>query len=317
MIIAACECYGRPREVDETSIEDTILIKVSQLLTEKRKSDGHKRTLEMTEKTLNKLETSLSLADDLLAAKATYASHAADFMTEMAAVKSVVVDNPIPGIPKLPPASISPVAQGMLLQNGEWYIPDRVMGEFTNEPASDVNNRASVRNKIELISAQNTQVIDFKCHLKIVNTKGHATKLYSRETALALLNITTNFTRDWTREKAIAAVNESFDWVEAHADTNPARLLYKQNEATLKSKVIRQSELLTLLTKHSEEKSELFAKRSKIGAAQLEYQKIADSNLFTRVELLPDIFLISLLFIIKFRRHLGGTFRSNSSKRWY
>lgn len=276
---------GDQGEVDETSIEDTILIKVSQLLTEKRKSDGHKRTLEMTEKTLQRLEKSLSLADELIKAKETYASHAADFMTEMAAVKAVVVDNPIPGIPQLPPASISPVAQGMLLQNGVWYIPDRLMGEFTNEPAGDVNNRASVRNKIELISAQNTQVIDFKCHLKIRDARGNPSKLYSRESAIALLNLTTNFTREWTREKAIAAVNESFDWVEVHADTNPARLLYKQNENELKTKEARHTELIDKGKSYSEQKIELLAKRTKLGAAQLEYQKIVDSNLFTRVEL--------------------------------
>lgn len=277
---------GDQGEADETSIEDTILIKVSQLLTEKRKSDGYKRTLEMTESTLKRLDTSLEIADELLAAKATYASHAADFMTEMAAVKAVVADNPIPGIPKLPPASISPIARGMLLQNDEWYIPDLVMGEFTNDQASEVNRRYFERTKAELVSAQNTQVIDFIVHsLFSTNKRGPASKLYNREAAIALLNVTTNFTREWTREKAIAAVNESFDWVEAHADTNPARLLYKQNKEALKLKELRQSELLGLMTAHSEERTELLTKRSKIGAAQLEYDKITQSNLFTRVEL--------------------------------
>jgi hypothetical protein len=276
---------GEHGEADETSIEDTILIKVSQLLTEKRKSDTHKKTLEMTENTLKKLETSLSYANELINAKQTYAAHASNFMTEIAAVKTVVVDNPIPGIPKLPPAAISPLARSMVLQNGQWYIPDRVMAEFTNETSSDVNRRASERNNIELLSAQNSQVIDFTCHLAISKKGGHASKLYSRGAATALLNKTTNFTREWTLDNAISAVNESFDWVEANADTNPARLLLNAKEVELGLKVERQSELMGLLTKHSEDKADLLTKRNKIGAAQLEYHKVVDSNLFTKVEL--------------------------------
>ncbi len=85
------------------------------------------------------------------------------------------------------------------------------MAEFTNEPSSEVNRRALDRNKIILETANNAQVIDFNCHLGVsVHKKGgHATKLYSQDSAIALLKVTTNFTREWTQEKALDAVSKS------------------------------------------------------------------------------------------------------------
>ncbi len=85
------------------------------------------------------------------------------------------------------------------------------MAEFTGETPSEVNRRAHDRAGQNLIPANRSQVIEIACHLSNLTTRktGKDNQLYSRETALALLNITTNFTPDWTRETAIAAVTET------------------------------------------------------------------------------------------------------------
>lgn len=280
---------GNMGEAGETFIEDTILIKVSQLLVAKRRAEQRRQELEKTENTLTKLEGTLKYSNDLVEAKIEYGAHTSEFLTEMAAIKAVVIDNPIPGIPKLPPKSINPISQTLVLQNGKWYIPDRVMAEFTNEPASEVNRRASDRNKITLDTANNTQVIDFNCHLKSLNAKGHASKLYSRNSAIELLKVTTNFARDWTREKALVAINESFDWIESNSDTNPARKLLNQNNAEIFSKTETRKELESKVKDYYNESSDLRGEQQKIGLAQAEYQKMVRSGLFTMVELASPV----------------------------
>lgn len=54
----------------------------------------------------------------------------------------------------------------MVTQGGAWFLPDRVIAEFTNEPASEANRRAHDRNGLELVQASRSQVIDFACHQK-------------------------------------------------------------------------------------------------------------------------------------------------------
>jgi|ACXJ01.1.fsa_nt_gi hypothetical protein len=83
------------------------------------------------------------------------------------------------------------------------------MAEFTGESPSNINLRAD-RNGITGSQVNRSQVIEFVCNSFLVNGKrGPSGNLYSRESALALLNITTNFTPDWTREMAIASVTET------------------------------------------------------------------------------------------------------------
>lgn len=59
--------------------------------------------------------------------------------------------------------------------------------------------------------AGRSQVIDFACDIKNRDTRGKPNQLYSRENALALLGLTTNFTGTWTEQAAIDALNQAFD----------------------------------------------------------------------------------------------------------
>lgn len=42
------------------------------------------------------------------------------------ALKSAVLDTPLPCIPVTPPESVPALARGMVMQGGQWFIPDRV-----------------------------------------------------------------------------------------------------------------------------------------------------------------------------------------------
>jgi hypothetical protein len=174
--------------------------------------------------TLTELAQLVAMRGELKEAERGYDGHRQTLSVELAALKYVLIDEPIPGVPHVPSEAL-PLARSMVLQDGQWFLPDRVMAEFTGEAASDINRRAEERNALVLEKMDRSQVIDFACHLDRQKQKGgHASQLYSRETALALLELTSNFTRDWTKQKGIDALNQAFDWVEAHADTNPVTI---------------------------------------------------------------------------------------------
>lgn len=119
-----------------------------------------------------------------------------------------------------------PLARAMVLHDRKWFLPDRATAEFTGEPASEVNRRAQDRNGLALEKGDRLQVIDFACHLDRQRQKGgHGSQLYSRETALALLGLTTNFTGAWTKETAIDALNQASDWVATVKITRKINLL--------------------------------------------------------------------------------------------
>jgi len=279
------EVMGQLGEEGENGIEDTIHEKVSRLIVAKRNTAKKAEELQRTEGTMKELEIVLEKGQALIGTEKDYEVHKAEFATEVAAVKNVLIDDPIPGIPRIPPEHL-PIARSMVVQgrDGTWYLPDRVMAEFTGEAASDVNRRASERNGIALTSTNRSQLIEFTCHLKTRDARGKPNQLYTRESALALLNVTTNF-KDWTREKAIAAVTEAFDWVDANADTNPARKLEHQLSHEIDTKTGRRKELSEKFDGYITERDDLRKEQQTISEQQAEYRRMVDSGLFTEVEL--------------------------------
>lgn len=282
------EVMGQLGNDGEKGIEDTIHEKVSGLIVAKRNTAKKAGELRRTENTLKELEIALQKGSTFIQAKEAYDEHLAEFATEVAAVKNVLIDDPIPGIPLTPPEHLPALTRSMVMQgrDGSWYLPDSVMAKFTGEEPRAVNQKARDRHGINITPANNTQVIDFTCDLKVsVRTKGHANQLYSKENTIALLNITNNFTQDWNREKAIAAVMEAFDWVEAHADTNPARLLDQQLVEELGRKDARSTELKQKITGYFKERDDLRTEQQTIGLQQAEYRRMSESELFTTIEL--------------------------------
>ena len=52
------------------------------------------------------------------------------------------MEDPLPGVPRIPGETDPKLAGSMVMQDGSWYLPDRVMGEFTGESPGNVNLRA-------------------------------------------------------------------------------------------------------------------------------------------------------------------------------
>lgn len=279
------DVMGDLGEEGEHGIEDTIHEKVSKIIAAKYQTEKKAEELRKAENALHELASLLESADNLKAFKEEYERHRKDFSLELAVLKNVVVDDPIPGVPKVPSSSAPDIAQFMVMQDGNWYIPDRVMAEFTGENSSEVNRRAQDRNGLPLAHASKSQLIDFSCHSFSGGRRGPAGSLYSRESALGLLKITNNYTKNWTREQAIEAVALAFDWVEKNADTNPARILHKALVAELEAKEKANEELGFQYKAYSDEKEGLLTEQQTVGTQQAEFRRMAASKLFTEEEL--------------------------------
>lgn len=279
------DVMGDLGEEGENGIEDTIHEKVSKVIAAKHETARKAEELRRAGNTLKELAALLDSSAKLKETKQAYDQHRKEFSIELAVLRNVVIDEPIPGVPKTPPESIPDIAKSMVMQDGKWFLPDRVIAEFTGESTSAVNQRAHDRNGLELLHASKSQLIEFTCDIKTRDARGKPNKLYSRESSLALLKIATNFTRDWTREKAVDVVTQAFDWVETNADTNPARALTKQLKADMDGKSRERTRLSDKYQEHQTEKEDLITEQTQVGAQQAEYRRMADSGLFTPVEL--------------------------------
>lgn len=278
------EGMGELGEEDEHGIEDTIHTKVSQLIVQKHKSEQQDETLRRASITLDALEKLVAARAGLVDAKLGYDEHRDKLSVEFASLKYVLIDQPIPGVPRIPDESL-PLARAMVLQEGKWFLPDRVMAEFTGEPASEVNRRAEERNGLVLEKLDRTQAVDFICHIKIRDGRGKPNQLYSRESALSLMGLTSNFTRDWTKQSAIDALTRTFDSVETHADTNPAREMRKVLEKSRVNSEAKRVELNKAYQYHNEEWGRLIQEQSQIDAQQSAHREMANSGLFNEAEL--------------------------------
>lgn len=279
------EGMGDLGEEDEHGIEDTIHAKASHLIRQKHKAEQKAEELRRSENTLHELEGLIESRGHLAEAHRAYDRHREELSADYAAIKYVLIDRPLPGMPRIPDETM-PLARAMVLHDGKWFLPDRAMAEFTGEPASEVNRRAQDRNGLALEKADRSQVIDFACHLDRPKQRGgHASQLYSRETALALVGLTTNFTGKWTKETASDALNRAFDWVENHADTNPAREIRKALDKALTESNAQREKLVADHRKHDEEWQEWFQKQARIGDEQRAYRAMQASGFFSADEL--------------------------------
>lgn len=278
------EGMGELGEEDEHGIEDTIHTKVSQLIVQKHKSEQQDEALRRAGITLDALKKLVESRAGLADAKLGYDGHRDKLSVEFASLKYVLIDQPIPGVPRIPDESLL-FARALVMQEGKWFMPDRVIAEFSGEQAKAVNQRAQERNNLAIVKLDRTQVVDFACDLKNRDARGNPNQLYSRETALALMGLTTNFTRDWTKQKAIDALNHAFDWVEAHADTNPGREIRNGLENALADNEARRTNLKASFEDHSTQWAQLVQEQSQIGDEQSAHREMLSSGLFTKTEL--------------------------------
>lgn len=269
---------------DERGIEDTIHQKVQGIIRAKARTAKTASELQQTRDVLAELHRINGKADSVAEATRDAQAKLADYSLQHAALKTLVVDDPLPGIPLTPPDNAPLLARAMVMQNDEWFLPDRAFELFTGEPPSRVNERAT-RHRITSASASISQLIDFACDIKTRDARGKPNQLYNKDASTALLAATTAFVAPYTSESAARTLSEAFDWVNAHADTNPARLERATKRRQRDELVAERGKLTTKRNDLISERSKLQAEQQTVGEQQAEYRRMSDSGLFSSEEL--------------------------------
>lgn len=274
---------------DERGIEDVIHQKVQGIIKAKVRTAKTTDDLEKTKRVLEELERVKTKADAVVEAQETTERKVAEFSLQHAALKAVVVDDPIPGLLRQPPEEAPILIRSMVMQGGNWFLPDRAFELFTGEKPSNVNDRDGM-DKTLTISADNSQLIDFNVYsfskeAATTSQRGPATTLYDLNAAMFWLAATTNFKNLFTRASATQLVKDAFDWVEAYGDTNPARIEHRQ----LTEKIDTLNGQRTVLSERRnalhQESVNLKNEQQQIGLQQAEYRRMSDSGLFSEEEL--------------------------------
>lgn len=273
-------------EEDEWSIEDTIHTRARQVVHARVHSDNVKKQLDQTEFVLNEFRRLDSLSTDMLEAKLELQGHESNLATELAFLKDIVADRPIPGLPSPLPEDLPPVARYLVTCDGVPFLPDRGFEVFTGEEPKRINERA-LRHGLKPAEVEKAQLIEITCDLKIMgrDDRGKPNRYYGKEAVMDLLRHTETFLPEFNRDTAIADIETSFAWATEHADTNPARLMKKQMETTRQMKKRKWDELSELAQELSREKINLIQEQQTIGEQQAEYRRMQESGLFTQEEI--------------------------------
>ncbi|MHB8254222.1 MAG: hypothetical protein ACYDEV_11105 [Acidiferrobacter sp.] len=275
---------GIEEYADERGIEDTIQQKVQGIIQAKAQTAKSAIDLEKTQRILDEFSRiqTKSVAVDEAAAKE--GKVAAEFSMHYSVLQRLVMEDPLPGVLRMPQDDDPALARAMVMQGGRWFMPDRAFDLLTGESASAVNLRAE-KHGVQTTAAEKSQVMDFASDSNNRQDRGQPSRLYSVESAVALLSATTHFKAPHTRETAMEAASEAFDWVGKNGDTNPARI-EKHRLTGLKSACV--ARLGRAKERHAAlvlEQDALKDEQQRMGVQQDAYRKMAESGLFTPHEL--------------------------------
>lgn len=203
----------------ERRFEDTILIsarKIGMALSESRRRQNE---LAETKRALDAIERVKVAASDVTAARQTYEVRCKTLAGEAAFLRTVVLEQPVPGVPKssLPgDERTKAIAAQLKIQEDIWRLPDVAIGAMTGEEPARVNERASRidRRGVQIARAQAIEIPSG------IHSSGGQTVLYSSDLAVGLITTASSFAPGWSKDSALRTLQTAFEWAEAEADTN-------------------------------------------------------------------------------------------------
>lgn len=284
------DVMGGHGEDDEKGIEDTIHEKAMRVVHAQMQCDRQKEHLDEAKLMLDAIDRIREAADEVAASKNDILECRKNLGVELAVLKNITVDSPIPGLPPRLPEGLPAVAEYLVLCGGVSYLSDRGLAAFTGEEPKNINRRA-MRQNIQPADIEYSQLIEIACHLDFSvlerkHTGGHTSKFYNKESVLAILpQMTDNYLPGITRESAIADIETAFTWVKDHADTNPARILRKGLE---KERNDKRAELEQVTTEYAgllQEKARLLSDKEHASGQLAEFLRMERSGLFSSEEL--------------------------------
>lgn len=231
------DCMGNYGDEDEYGFEDTLLKSATAILEAQHSVKQAEKEIEQLSQTHALLSSAKDHADRHHAAQESLANEARATLAEYHFLRNCTQGDPLPLLPKVMRHNSSQtqfIANTMVLQGGEWLLPDYVLSEITDTEPRVINQSAD-RKTLSWISLKRSQVIEIPCDLIIhgIGKRGQAGRAYHRDEALAICQVHGRFAEGWSRDAALRALNYAWDWRAGEGEHNVFRGLRRNSEAEI------------------------------------------------------------------------------------
>lgn len=278
-------------EDDEQSVEDTLHLSLSQIVTTDETIEKQEKRLQVRQAQLDELAPLLQIGERATQAGMGVAVALRAFRRDAALVKYFGDPSSTTALPGLPrpvdtlvldreqDPRVAQALKGMLISPDEpIMLVDKTLSELTGVDVGKLNEKAQ-RKGLKGFTPK-SQVIDFACDFKKLlasETKGHFRKAYTRDDAISLIPLLKDISGS-TIDGVESAVASAFDTAEAQIDTNPGAIEERRLNREL-TKAYKETQAIQLEIVSLEEQAKnlegLLTSRADNRAAWDEFQAIA------------------------------------------
>ncbi len=231
------DCMGNYGDEDEHGFEDTLLKSARAILDAKHSVEKTAKEIKELKRTHGILSSAKESADQHRYAQESLAKEARETLAEYHFLRECTTGDPLPLLPvpmEQKSTQTQLVANGMVLQDEEWLLPDYVLSEITNSIPGDINRKAK-RKKLAGKKLKRSQVIEIPCHsfFSSIGERGPESSAYCLDEALIICQESERFAENWSRDAALRAINYAWDWRTGDGEHNVFRKLRKESETEI------------------------------------------------------------------------------------
>ncbi len=271
----------------EYTFEEQLLSSTHNLIKKKHDVEKRGKKYEAFKEAVETLQPVESALVDALQKRQKYDKHLTQISSEIAQIRAINIQNPVPGLPKseLPDGLLGDLIQHFVIdiRNGDLRITDEGVTHILNEDIKVIIQKAQ---RHHLKTSKSTQVVDFPCDLqRISEGGGHKSAHYSIEDALKLIDVSSKFQQGLSKEKAKQILSEAEAYFYEHSDTNVFRKDARAIQKVIEAKTADLKKLLRDVEILEEQVRDTEGQVKSRDANQASYNDLVNTGLFTAEEL--------------------------------
>ena len=224
---------------DEDRFEDTILNSARPLIRAELKYEKSRGELVRHQRTFEEIQRVKQNLSEWTDSKRRLDDAVAKLAGEVGFIFEITEKRPLPGIPQElheKGERTRLVANGMVVSEGEWLIPDRLLAKIWGADARTINQEAE---RAEQRGHKIRQPIEILCDfshrsLRPQGGEGKLNHAYTLEMAGFLTENRTKFADGWTKEDALRALRDGYAYRTREGEPNPERTKVREARDILK-----------------------------------------------------------------------------------
>jgi hypothetical protein len=287
--ILANAMHSEDHDNSESRFEETILRSATPVIAADLKGERLKAALEHDRETFQVIEKVNDHLTQFLDERRRLDQYIDDLAGEVGFILDVTEHHPLPGIPPVLAGrgeQTNLAANGLVIVDGEWLVPDSLLAVMFCAEPKHVNELAQTK---AVANQKARQPIDIPSDLGSRAEReqggGHARKAYTLANALHLADYRTSFAEGWDKDKVKRALNLGHAYRSQEGDTNPFRQRLRNIDAELGSIANERKEVDEICSGAEAAWRDLGDRITSLQADEYALVEIRASGLFTTAEL--------------------------------